>query len=141
MRAHRGVAGRQTRQREKVVVSLRGAKPVAQRQLVPGAVAYAQVPFADGTGWKSRPAVVVAVRGREVTVRPITTDRRWKTRSDLRYVFIDDWESAGLNRPSAVCPRQVTLDRMAITGLVGCLSESDRDTVLRGAVLASGGTA
>lgn len=125
----RNTAGRQ---REKVVATLRAAKPVPQRMLARGVIAYAQVPFADGTGWKSRPVVVVGVRGREVAVRPITTARRWKVAPNPAYVAIDEWEEAGLSRPSAVAPRTVTLDRMAVTGIVGRLSEADRAAVLNG---------
>ena len=130
MRPHRETAERHARQREKVVVSLRGAKPVAQRQLRPGVVAYAQVPFADGSGWKSRPVVVISTQGREIKVRPITTAKQWKAGPNPTIVPINDWERAGLSRPSAVSSRTVTLDRMAVTGLVGELSVPDREAVL-----------
>ena len=131
MRPHRESAERHARQREKVVASLRGAKPVPQGRLRPGVVAYAQVPFADGSGWKSRPVVIVSTGGREVTVRPITTARQWKPGSNPTHVAVHDWERAGLSRPSAVSSRTVVLDRMAVTGLVGELSDGDRAAVLK----------
>ena len=131
MRPHREADERQARQREKVATTLRGAKAIPARQLKPGVVAYAQVPFADGTGWKSRPAVVVSVQGREVVVRPITTRREWKIRSALS-VPLRDWEKAGLSRPSEVAPLSVVLDRMEVTGIVGRLTDADLAAVRNG---------
>jgi hypothetical protein len=140
MRPHRDEVERQARQREKVATTLRGAKPVATRQLKPGTVAYAQVPFADGTGWKSRPAVIVSVRGREVVVRPITTRREWKPRTAVS-VPLRDWEAAGLSRPSQVSPLSVALDRMAVTGIVGRLSDVDLTAVQNSTRPAAAGSA
>lgn len=98
-------------------------EPVPRRSLVPGAVVWAHIPFTAESQWKTRPAVVVAVEGREVTLLPITGSPAGRRRLDA--VELRHWESAGLTRPCAVLQRRVTLDRMDIVDLAGHLHPDD----------------
>src|SRR5436309_3562480 len=45
-------------------------KPVAKSRLRPGVVVWAHVPYVEQEGWKTRPAVVVSVDGRNVSLFP-----------------------------------------------------------------------
>ena len=73
-------------------------------------------------------------------MRPITTRREWKPRTAVS-VPLRDWEAAGLSRPSQVSPLSVALDRMAVTGIVGRLSDVDLTAVQNSGRPAAAGSA
>lgn len=97
-------------------------RPVPLTRLTPGTVVWAHVPFSDGTGEKSRPAVVVATRGRNIELLPATTSPT--RRSQAGFVPLADLGAAGLERDSSVRLDPVTVDRIeiiSITGQLACL--------------------
>lgn len=85
---------------------------------------WAHVPFADDDGEKTRPAVVVGLRGRDVTLLPATTSTT-RRRFGSRYVEIDDLAAAGLNRPTGIRTTPVVVDVIEILNIVGSLAPSD----------------
>lgn len=76
----------------------------------PGEIWFADVPFEDGTGSKDRPVLVVAVRGRRLTVARFTSQDKSARRDHLR---IPDGVP-GLARASWVDTRTVLLRRSAL---------------------------
>ena len=121
---HKDMRVRQVRTPRLTVV-----KPVPKNRLTPGAVVWAHVPFEDGKGEKTRPAVVVSASSREVVVLPTTTSAK-RHRFPASYVELCDLESAGISRPSGVSSRTVTLDRIELVDIVGYLSDEDFDRVM-----------
>jgi hypothetical protein len=102
-------------------------RKVAYRFLKPGRVVRAEVPYADGTGRKMRPAVVVAVHGRTVELIAITS-KRVRSAGD---VVVADLEVAGLHKDSvARTGRLIIVDRVAVVAELGFLSDRDMSTVL-----------
>ena len=110
-------------------MSLTQVKPVALGALNPGVVVYAHVPFDQGDGEKSRPAVVVGRRGRDILLKSITSSGRAQNYPGL-YDPIRDLEPAGLDRLSWARKSPVTVDRIEIIEIIGHLSEND-EAILR----------
>ena len=98
--------------------------PVAMTRLDQGAVVWAHVPYVDGTGEKTRPAVVCSRSGREVVLLPVTITRS-RFRHPDRYVEILDLEDAGITRESAVALQAVPVDRIDVLDITGHLSPVD----------------
>jgi hypothetical protein len=92
--------------------------------LVPGAVVWAHVPFEDGEGEKTRPAVVAQLSGRDVTLYPGTTSGS-RIRHGHRYVEVRDLGAAGLNRPTGIKRSFVVVDVIEVIDVVGDLSRAD----------------
>lgn len=94
--------------------TIRGCRPVALSSIERGAVVEAIIPFADGTGWKRRPAIVVDRLGTEVTLVPCFTRRRelpWDCELEPRL-------QAQFSRPTVLRPRKtVTVDRIDVIAL------------------------
>lgn len=100
--------------------SLRDLKPIARNRVTPGLVVYADIVFAEGTGSKARPSVVLCIDGDAVTLVPLTGSPR------PHRIPVEFWAEAGLNKCSFFEPRTVTVDRRtAITGVVGSLEVAD----------------
>jgi hypothetical protein len=97
--------------------------------LVPGAVVWAHVPFAEIDEFKTRPAVVVEIVGREVTILPATSSSS-RSGYPTEYVELRDLNAAGLNRPTGVRLRETTVDIIEIVDVVGRLSDIDRKAIL-----------
>lgn len=124
----RGMVGLD-RPRNGSMPNLATVKRVPRTRLVPGTVVWAHVPYEDRTGEKTRPAVVVERKGRDLTILPGTTsDRRW----DLpgKYVEVRDRPAAGLTRPTGIRTTSVTVDLIEVVGVVGQLGESDTKSIL-----------
>lgn len=103
---------------------------VAQRFLAAGSVVLAEVPFADGTGRKWRPAVVVRVVGHVVTLIACTSSAGARATSD---VDISNLAAAGLARATkARTGRYVEVDRTRIVKVSGHLSDFDARRILPG---------
>lgn len=98
--------------------------PVAMTRLDKGAVVWAHVPYVDGTGEKTRPAVVCSRSHRDVALLPVTTTRT-RFRHPDHYVEILDLEDAGITRESAVALQRVSVDRIDILDITGRLSTAD----------------
>jgi len=112
--------GTVTPSRDRKVVPMSIVRRIPRTQLTPGTVVWAHVPFADGTGEKSRPAVVLSRQGRDVELLPATTSMR-RHRYPGQYVEIEDLESAGLNRATGVSLRPVIVDIIEIISITGSL--------------------
>lgn len=108
------------------VIPMSIVKPVPLTRLLPGTVVWAHIPFADGTGEKSRPAVVIGTDSRDITLLPGTTSIR---RLDLRggYLEITDLDTAGLTRPTGVSRRPVIVDKIEIIMICGELAGDDAE--------------
>jgi len=104
--------------------------PISRRALGTGTVVWAHVPYESGDGEKSRPAIVLEVRGRDVVFAPATTSAR-AADYPHQYVEIHDPTSAGLDRRTWVKNRVVVLDLIEIVSVSGTLSELDLARVLR----------
>lgn len=108
------------------VVPMSIVKPVPLSRLRPGTVVWAHIPFADGAGEKSRPAVVIATESRDITLLPGTTSTR---RFDLRnsYLEVADLDTAGLTRPTGINRHPVTVDKIEIISICGELAGDDAE--------------
>ena len=100
---------------------------VAYRFLKPGVVVRAEIPYADGTGRKVRPSIVVSAGSRFVELMPCTSSPRATRRFD---VAIHDLASAGLLKATkARTDRTVQVDRVAVIQVLGRLSAADRGAI------------
>lgn len=100
-------------------------KPIAVNQLKPCRIIDAWIPFVDSEEYKRRPAVVVNANKHDVEVLPITSSlghRRLKTPIHV----LEDWEEAGLPRPSGLQNRKVTIPRSDVLAVTGTLQGNDR---------------
>lgn len=88
----------------------------------------AHVDFADGTGWKTRPVVVVRADAFDLEVLPATTSRRGRVLRD--HVEVVDLTAAGLLLPTAVCRRPIVIERRDIVEVVGALGHADSQEIL-----------
>ncbi|MFM8238531.1 MAG: hypothetical protein ACKOBG_12385 [Actinomycetota bacterium] len=104
--------------------ALGAVRPVPVARLTVGTVIYAHLPHAEGPGSDARPAVITAVDGRTVTVFRILTHRPWQ-RTIAPVLVIEEWEQAGLNRPSRLDRRAVVIDAASVNAIVGELAEGD----------------
>lgn len=87
--------------------------------------------FADGTGTKLRPAVVLSSSGyhrgrQEVVVAAITSNTRRRFFGDH---LLHDWKGAGLLFPSVVTAVLRTVKRTMIERRLGAMPRSDMDAV------------
>lgn len=97
------------------------------RALTFGTVVFAHVPFTGGVaGSKWRPAVVVAVTRRSVTVCPITSSTPG-LRPVGTYPRLVCWEADGLIKPSYLKPEPVSIGRLDVSHVLGHLQHTDRD--------------
>jgi hypothetical protein len=110
--------------------SLFAAKPVAKGRLGPGTVVWARVPYEEADDWKTRPAVIMMVAGRRVTLLPGTTSTsRW--RFPDKYVEVANPVECGLTRPTGFRRQAVTVDIIEVEDIVGCL-DADASAALLG---------
>lgn len=82
----------------------------------PGEVWFAMVPYRDGTGAKDRPVVVLARRGRWVTVARLTSQDQSARPTDYARV---PHPLPGLTRGSWVDPRPMRIRRSALRRRTG----------------------
>lgn len=93
-------------------------------------IVVARIEYADGTGSKVRPALVVSVGDEVVKTFRITSQYQFK--SDVikaKYFEIIDWYKAGLRKPSwidTVRFYEIDSDKVKIK-IIGRLSERDID--------------
>ena len=93
-----------------LVLLLRAAAVWSGPRPAPGEVWFAEVPFADGTGSKDRPVLVLAVQGRACTVARFTSRDR-SARRDHR--LVPGW-LPGLHSASWADLRPIALRRRAL---------------------------
>lgn len=89
-------------------------------------------PFTDQAGSKKRPAVVVSSdaynRQRPDVILMAVTSRMRRT-PGFRENVIQDWQSAGLLKPSAVKPVVFTAEKRIVLKRLGRLKEEDQRAV------------
>lgn len=96
--------------------------------LVFGTVVLVPFPFTDQSGSKKRAAVVISGKAyqtarNDVVMMPITS----QVRSEMRFgdALLQDWEAAGLLKPSAVKGIVGTFEQPLIYKILGIMSERD----------------
>lgn len=102
----------------RITVALEGAPIV----LVP-------FPFTDQSATKQRPGVLVSSLAyhsnrRDLILMPITSQVRGS--GEFGEVILEDWQSAGLLKPSAVKPVLATFERTLVRKTLGRLSARDQ---------------
>lgn len=93
-------------------------------------------PFTDQSAAKQHPGVIVSSLAyhrawRDLMLMPITSQMRGS--GEFGEVLVQDWQSAGLLKPSAIKPVLATFERSLIRKTLGRLSARDqqslRDTI------------
>jgi hypothetical protein len=101
----------------------------ARSALVAGAVAWAHVGYADGSGSKARPVVVVARHGRSVVVVPVSSSPSSKRQPDaLRLTE----PARGITRDSVVLLRPKVVDVLAFYSVTGQVDPGDAGAIHAG---------
>jgi len=103
-----------------------------------GDIVLVPFPFADQSGAKKRPAVVVSsaayhAQRRDVIIMAVTS----QVRPTLGFgeLLVNEWKKAGLLKPSVVKPLVATIEKGLILFRLGQLQDPDPKT-LRGALRA-----
>jgi len=109
--------------------SLTTVKPIPRNRLNPGVIVWGHIPFNDGTGEKSRPSVVVEASAHEVVLMPCTTSAK-RLEHPTKYVEVEDLNTAGMVKPSAVALRLVTIPRIDLISITGELSDADTERLI-----------
>lgn len=96
-----------------------------------GDVVLVRFPFTNQAAFKKRPAVVVSSRtynsGPDLVIMAVTSQiGSIYTQNGL---LIQDWQAAGLLKPSVVKPVFATLEQGLILSRLGSLSVKDRDAL------------
>ncbi len=86
-------------------------------------------PFTDQSTTKKRPAVVISSKAYN-TERPdliiMAVTSQIKPASVIGEVIIQDWQDAGLLKPSAIKPVMTTIEKPLIIKAMGRLKEKDQ---------------
>ena len=103
-----------------------------------GEVVLVPFPFTDQTAAKRRPAAVVSAqaynaRHPDIVLMPITSQLRADARPDD--AVIEQWQAAGLLKPSAIKPVIATVEQSLVIRSLGRLAEAD--CKMLGAILGS----
>jgi len=122
LRRHRNALAPEVRDVERCHDIMR-IMSVARRFLKPGVVVRAAIPFWEGGDQKVRPAIVVAVRGDDMVVIPLTSSPRATHAGD---VAVHDLDSAGLCKPTrARTGRAVRIGASTAIEVLGRLGAAD----------------
>jgi mRNA-degrading endonuclease toxin of MazEF toxin-antitoxin module len=97
-----------------------------------GDVVVARFPYVEGTGAKPRPCLIVSSKkyfeeNNQVIALQITSRKRSK---NLDAAKIEKWKEAGLDAPSVVRPKPVTLPADEISGKIGRIDPADLQRVM-----------
>ena len=97
-----------------------------------GEVVLVPFPFTDQSGAKKRPAVIVSSSGyhagrRDLVIMAITS----QVRQPLGFgeAIINDWQAAGLIKPSVLKPVFTTIEQGLVVRTMGTLSATDLRTL------------
>jgi mRNA interferase MazF len=97
-----------------------------------GDVVLVPFPFADQSGAKKRPAVIVSSSGyninrRDLVIMAITS----QVRQPLVFgeALVVDWQAAGLIKPSVLKPVLTTIEQGLVVRALGALSVADLRTL------------
>jgi mRNA-degrading endonuclease toxin of MazEF toxin-antitoxin module len=104
-----------------------------------GDIVLVPFPFTDQSGAKKRPAVIVSGTvynraRRDVVIMAVTS--QIKPSGTFAEVIIQDWQAAGLLKPSAIRPVFATIEQTLILKRLGELSTRDQPA-LRKAIAAT----
>jgi mRNA interferase MazF len=93
-----------------------------------GDVVLVPFPFSNQTATKKRPAVVISSslyneKSNDVVILAVTS--KVEKSSDIGECLINDWQSAGLLKPSAVKPAISTIEQVLVLKKLGSLSAND----------------
>ena len=94
-----------------------------------GDVVLVPFPFTDQSTVKKRPAVVISSNAYhqerpDLIIMAITS--QMKAEQTVGEVIVQDWQGAGLLKPSAIKPVVTTIERGLIISKLGQLKEDDR---------------
>lgn len=93
-----------------------------------GQIVLVRFPFTDQHGSKQRPAVVISSSAYNQT-RPdiilIAVTSQIKTKPEFSEAMIEDWQAAGLLKPSVIKPIIFTAEKSIIRKTLGRLEEKD----------------
>lgn len=97
-----------------------------------GDVVLVPFPFTDQSASKQRPGVIVSGLAyhrarRDLILMPITSQLRGS--GDFGEVIVQDWQSAGLLKPSAIKPVLATFERSLVRKALGRLSPRDQHSL------------
>jgi mRNA interferase MazF len=93
-----------------------------------GDVVLVPFPFTDQSGMKKRPAVIVSSNGynasrRDLIIMAITSQVRQP--HGFGEAFINDWQAAGLIKPSVLKPVFTTIEQGIVVRTMGTLPAAD----------------
>jgi len=101
-----------------------------------GDIVLVRFPFTDQRGSKQRPAVVISSGAYNCT-RPdailMAVTSQVRRRAGFGERIIDDWQAAGLIKPSAIKPIIFTVEQRLIAKALGQLKGKDQ-TALKGTI-------
>jgi mRNA interferase MazF len=97
-----------------------------------GDIVLVPFPFTSQTASKKRPAVVVSSRAYntakpDVILMAVTSQLR--ASAVLGEVWVQDWKTAGLLKPSAIKPVFATLEQTLVIRHLGALVAADREAL------------
>lgn len=97
-----------------------------------GDVVLVPFPFTDQSGAKKRPAVIVSngdynANRRDLVIMAITSQLR--TPLGFGEALVNDWQAAGLIKPSVLKPVFTTIEQGLVVRSIGTLSTNDRRTL------------
>lgn len=95
-----------------------------------GQIVLVRFPFTDQRGSKQRPAVVVSSAAYnqarpDIILMAVTSQIRARTGFDG--AMIEDWQSAGLLKRSAIKPIVFTAEKTIVRKMLGQLTDKDRE--------------
>lgn len=92
-----------------------------------GEVIYASLPVVTASGHKRRPAVIISSDEYNAELRQVIVSGTTRIAEGIPFGHcrLIDWESAGLNQPSAVTPWPATVRQDEILRRYGRVSERD----------------
>lgn len=99
-----------------------------------GQIVLVRFPFTDQRGSKQRPAVVISSASynqarSDIILMAVTS----QIRADVGFeeAVIEDWQAAGLLKPSAIKPIIFTVEKSIVMKMLGQLGDKDRENVRR----------
>lgn len=103
-----------------------------------GDIVLVPFPFTDQSAAKQRPAVVVSSEAYQQTTPDVilmAVTSQVRTIAGLGEVVVQDWQAAGLLKPSIIKPVITTIERTLVRKTLGRLQEKDQ-TALKEAISA-----
>lgn len=101
-----------------------------------GDIVLVPFPFTDQSAAKKRPAVVISSEAyhqqrQDLIIMAVTS--QVKSAQSVGETFVQDWQDAGLLKPSVIKPVITTIERSLVINQLGQLKGNDQ-TALRGVI-------